>query len=68
MKQVLLTFRKLVFGHAQHDHMVTTSYPLIEQGWEEHVYAQATIMKYARPIRPHEIASLRWQSCSILVA
>ena len=23
---------------------------------------------HARPIRPHKIASLRWQSCSILVA
>ena len=67
-KQVLLTFSKLVFGHAQHDHMVTTSYPLIEQGCEAHVYAQATIMMHARPIRPHEIASLRRQSRSMSVA
>ena len=67
-KQVLLTFRKLVFGHAQHDHMVTTSYPFIEQGWEKHVYAQATIMMHAHPIRHHKIASLRWQSRSISVA
>ena len=58
-KQVLLTFSKLVFGHAQHDHIVTTSYPLIEQGWEEHIYAQATIMMHAHPIHPNEIASLR---------
>ena len=31
-------------------------------------YAQETIMMHARPIRPHEIASLRWQSRSMSVA
>ena len=48
------------------DITLITSYLALEQG-EGSILCTRTIMMHARPIRPHEIASLRWQSRSMSV-